>query len=138
MMLLDGRDHQVCSASPIRSLHNHLSTITCPAPLCIRGRRHSCIFDSALVIATLDSEVTFLTPIGIPRVGDLPILGTAIYAPTYDLHGMPACHLSSDVVIDAAGIVLKVRVHGESDLHGATSHDSPLDAFLTLRCDSLS
>merc|ERR1719375_7682 len=40
-------------------------------------------------------------------------------------------------MVDAARVILEVQVHGEGRLHGATGHDSLLDALLTRRRDGL-
>merc|ERR1719188_693550 len=101
------------------------------APLGIRGRRHGLVLDAALVGAAADAEVALLGPVRIPGVGDLPVLLTVLDAPAHDLHGVPANLLAGHVVVDAAGVVLKVGEDAEGDLHGPAGHDGLLDALLT-------
>merc|ERR1719215_1305847 len=118
------------SALEQRAVSHHNDRVTGTAPLGIRSRRHGLILDAALVGAAVHAEVALLGPIRIPGVGDLPILLAVLDAPANDLHGVPASHPAGHVVVDAAGIVLKVGVDGEGHLHGPACHDGPLDALL--------
>ena len=87
------------------------------------------VFDAAVAlgVATDDSEVALLAPVRVPRVGDLPVLGARVDAPSNELDSVAAGHLARGVGVDPAGVVLKVRVHGEGGLDWAAFHDHLLD-----------
>jgi hypothetical protein len=52
----------------------------------------------------------------VPRVGDLPVLDAAINTPANELDGVATGNSARGVLVDATGVVLKVRVHGEGGL----------------------
>ena len=55
------------------------------------GRRaRDLVLDAALVLAAHDAEEALLAPVGVPRVGDLPVFGAVLHAPTDDLDGVTA------------------------------------------------
>ena len=94
------------------------------------GRRTSdLVFDASVAfrVATDDSEVALLTPVWVPRVGDLPVLGARVDTPSDKLDCVAASHLARGVRVDAAGVVFKVRVDGEGSLDWATFHDHLLN-----------
>mmetsp|Transcript_111338 Transcript_111338/g.300324 ORF Transcript_111338/g.300324 Transcript_111338/m.300324 type:complete len:479 (+) Transcript_111338:116-1552(+) len=83
------------------------------------------VVDAAL--PALDAEVAVLAPMRVPTVRNLPILDAVVRAPTDDLHRVAAREAPGDVVVDAARVVLEVRIHREGRLHGASGHDHLLD-----------
>mmetsp|Transcript_177087 Transcript_177087/g.567949 ORF Transcript_177087/g.567949 Transcript_177087/m.567949 type:complete len:233 (+) Transcript_177087:112-810(+) len=85
------------------------------------------VVDAAL--PALDAEVAVLAPMRVPTVRNLPILHAVVRAPTDDLHRVAACQAPGDVVVDAARVVLEVRIHREGRLHGASGHDHLLDVL---------
>ena len=58
------------------------------------------------------------------------VLDAAFNAPANKLDCVPASHLAGDVLVDAAGVVFKVRVDGEGSLDWATFHDHLLNGSL--------
>jgi len=88
--------------------------------------------DEALVSATTDTEVTVLTPVLTPRVGDLPELLTVLNTPADKLDGMATLEGARDVVVDTASVGHEVRVDTESNLKRTVLHDISLDLSLTL------
>ena len=100
------------------------------APLGVMAGASDLVLDPALVVASLDPEVAALAPVGVPGVGDLPVLDAILDAPADKLDGVAASHLAGDVVVDAASVVLEVGVDREGSLDGATSHDHLLDLGL--------
>lgn len=61
------------------------------------------------------------------------VLDAAFNAPANKLDCVPASHLAGDVLVDAAGVVFKVRVDGEGGLDWATFHDHLLNLGFALR-----
>ena len=67
------------------------------------GRRaRDLVLDAALVLAADDAEEALLAPVGVPRVGDLPVLLAVLDAPADDLDRVAARRRAGGVLVDAA------------------------------------
>ena len=95
-------------------------------PLGAGRRARDLVLDAALVLAADDAEEALLAPVGVPRVGDLPVLGAVLDAPSDDLDGVAARRLARRALVDAAGVVLEIAI----DLRRSSSTG---DAGTTLR-----
>jgi len=87
--------------------------------------------DEALVSATADTEVTSLTPVLTPRVGDLPVLLAVLDTPADKLDGVATLEGARDVVVDTASVGHEVLVDTEGDLKRTVLDDIGLDLLLT-------
>ena len=75
------------------------------------GRRaRDLVLDAALVLAAHDAEEALLAPVGVPRVGDLPVFRTVLNAPTDDLDGVASGGFTGRFLINTARVVLEVAI----------------------------
>ena len=79
-------------------------------PLGARRRARDLVLDAALVLAAHDAEEPLLAPVGVPRVGDLPVFRTVLHAPPDDLDGVAAGRFTGRFLINTARVVLEVAV----------------------------
>merc|ERR1712093_97295 len=85
-------------------------------------------FDATLVRSPLNAEVTFLTPVGIPRVRHLPVLGARIHSPPNNTDGVTAHHGPTDVMVHSTNVIGKIGVHGKCSLDWSVLHDGLCNA----------
>merc|ERR1711977_641346 len=102
---------RVSTVSPVQLQGASLDKVLCQgitssAPLGIWCRCYSLVFNATLIVTTANAEVPLLAPVWVPRVGNLPILLPILDTPTYNLNSMSAHLASSDMVINATGVVL--------------------------------
>merc|ERR1712139_459989 len=98
--------------SSAQSSDNHIVCGVAGNWAAIDGR----IFDLALVVALVDLEVSMITTILIPAVGNQPIVRSILHTPAHDLDCMPAKHWVSDGVaslVDAGLVGLEALVNEE-------------------------
>ena len=65
--------------------------------------------------------------VGVPAVGDLPVVYAALSAPAHDANGVPTLVGARHVLVDAALVGLEVAVDAEGSLHWPVAHDRVLD-----------
>merc|ERR1712224_752926 len=71
-----------------------------------------------------DSEVSVLSPVFVPGVGNLPVVDAIVSSPANNLNSMSSKHAAAGVLVNASVVVLKVRVDGECGLHGSMLVDA--------------
>merc|ERR1740123_2686320 len=120
------------TSSPVS--HDELLAGRHPGPNCFMAGPDDLILDATLIVAAPDPKVALLTPVGVPRISNLPILDIILYSPAHHLHCMTPCEMTSHVVIDSACVILEIRVDFESRLHRPASHDHALDLSLATGC----
>jgi len=74
------------------------------------------VLNAALVLATEDAEVTLLTPVLVPGVGDEPVLGAVVNTIAEDADGVTTLIATSDVLVDTADIAHEILIDGEGTL----------------------
>jgi len=110
-------------------LYDHLRARL--GPLCICGGSGDHVLDAAVITAPVDAEIAFLTPVRIPRVGDLPVLLTRLGAEPYYAYSVSSQLLACGVLVDAPGVVREVSIDGKCRLNGSTLHDGQGDVVGT-------
>lgn len=80
-------------------------------------------------LAHLNTEVTILTPVLVPAVGNLPVLNTILNTPTNKLDSMSAKSGSSHMLVDTTLVGHEVLIHSESNLHRSVGHELSLDGL---------
>lgn len=80
-------------------------------------------------VAHLDLEKAFVTPGGVPRVDNKPVVRVAFIAPADDLDGMSSEFLASSVLVDATLVGQEVLKDGEGSGDRAIRKDVLLDLF---------
>merc|ERR1719321_215451 len=103
-------------------------------PLGARRRARDLVLDAALVLAAHDAEEALLAPVGVPRVGDLPVFRTVLHAPPDNLDGVTTRGLARRALVNSARIILEVAVDCEGRLDGPALHDHALNFLLARRC----
>jgi len=74
------------------------------------------VLNAALVLATEDAEVTLLTPVLVPGVGDEPVLGAVVNTIAEDADGVTTLIGARDVLVDTAGVGEEILIDGEGTL----------------------
>ena len=92
------------------NVYSNLELLGRLRPFRARRRARDLVLDAALVLAAHDAEEALLAPVGVPRVGDLPVFRTVLDAPSDDLDSVTARRLARRALVDAAGVVLEVAV----------------------------
>ena len=79
--------------------------------------------NAALVGATADLEEAVVTPVGVPAVGNSPVVGAVLNTPANDLDGVAAEGLARGVGVHARLVRQEVAEDGEGSLNGAVLLD---------------
>jgi len=101
------------------------------APFGISGREADAVLNATIVATALDPEVSLLSPMRVPRVGDLPVLVPTLDTPSHDTDGMTTLDRAGDVMVDPRDVVNEVSVNGERSLDGSSLHDCLLNPSLS-------
>jgi len=96
-----------------------------------RDTSPSLLLDTTLVVATLDAEVTLLTPGSIPRVGAKPVLDTTFLTIAHQLDGVTTLKAAAGVVIDTRRIAHEILINLEGNLEGTVGGKLGLHVLLT-------
>lgn len=83
--------------------------------------------NSQVVGSAQDLEISIVSPVGVPRVGDQPVGSSSLHSPAQDANGMSSKHLSCHVLVHSRLVVDQILVHSECALHGSIGHDLVLD-----------
>ena len=107
-------------ASLLNKQHNALE---------LRVATKTYILNMTFILAKNNTEVTVLTPVLVPAVGELPVLNTVLHAPADELRSVSAESLTRHVLVDARLVGQEVLVHIENRLQRTGFHQFSLNGI---------
>lgn len=85
------------------------------------------VLNSALVGSTDDTEISVLSPVDVPWVGNKPVWSSVVSSPSKNSDGMSSEFLSSGVNVDSGLVLVEVLVDSECGLDWSVGNDFSLD-----------
>lgn len=89
------------------------------------------VLDAALIGATEDKEISLHTPVGVPTVGDLPVLDVVEGTPADDTDSVATEEVVAGLLVHTGLVGGEVIINIEGNLEGAVGHELALVGLLT-------